>query len=296
MAFDQTYAAYVDSVEQALELYLPLPRDAWPETGIPSALAEAMRYSLLAGGKRLRPVLLLASHDMLLNEEASVLPFAAAVEMIHTYSLIHDDLPAMDNDDLRRGRPTSHKAFGEAAAILAGDALLNLAYEVMARSRHPRAIEALAVIAGAAGSSGMIAGQSADIWMESRTPDAGMLAYIHRHKTADLISAPVVAGMILAGADERLVERGREYGLRLGLAFQIVDDLLDEMGDEEKMGKRLRKDRSAGKLTWPGIYGMEGAKQEARAQINLALEALAPFGEKADFLTALAQNSLTRVV
>lgn len=296
MTFDQTCAAYAASVEKALELYLPLPRDAWPAEGIPSALAESMRYSLLAGGKRLRPVLLLASHGILQGEETPALPFAAAIEMIHTYSLIHDDLPAMDNDDLRRGRPTSHKAFGEAAAILAGDALLNLAYEVMARSKHPRAIEALAVIAGAAGSSGMIAGQSADIWMESRTPDAGMLAYIHRHKTAGLIAAPVVAGLILAGADDLLIERGREYGLRLGLAFQIVDDLLDEMGDEGKVGKRLRKDRSLGKLTWPGIYGIEGARQEARAQINLALEALAPFGEKAEFLAALAQNSLTRVV
>ena len=223
-------------------------------------------------------------------------PFMAAIEMIHTYSLVHDDLPAMDNDDLRRGKPSNHKAFGEATAILAGDALLNLAYELMGRSAHPRALKALSAIASAAGSSGMIAGQAADMWMEGREADQVMLRYIHSHKTADLITAPVVAGLILAGADDRQLEQGRMYGCHLGLAFQIVDDLLDELGDETKMGKRLGKDHAVGKLTWPGLYGIEQAGKEAARQIDMAVKAAGFFGARGEFLIALAQNSLKRVI
>lgn len=296
MGFDQEQAAYILMIEQALRDALIEPEQDWPRDGIPRNLNTAMRYSLLAGGKRLRPTLLLAACHLLLDDVSAALPFAAAVEMIHTYSLIHDDLPAMDNDDLRRGKPSNHKAFGEATAILAGDALLNLAYELMGRSAHPRALKALSAIASAAGSSGMIAGQAADMWMEGREADQDMLRYIHSHKTADLITAPVVAGLILAGADDRQLEQGRMYGCHLGLAFQIVDDLLDELGDEAKMGKRLGKDHAVGKLTWPGLYGIEQAKDEAARQIDMAVKAAGFFGARGEFLIALAQNSLKRVI
>ena len=296
MGFDQEQAAYILMIEQALRNALIEPEQDWPRDGIPRNLNTAMRYSLLAGGKRLRPTLLLAGCHLLLDDVSAALPFAAAVEMIHTYSLIHDDLPAMDNDDLRRGKPSNHKAFGEATAILAGDALLNLAYELMGRSAHPRALKALSAIALAAGSSGMIAGQAADMWMEGREADQDMLRYIHSHKTADLITAPVVAGLILAGADDRQLEQGRMYGCHLGLAFQIVDDLLDELGDETQMGKRLGKDHAVGKLTWPGLYGIEQAKDEAARQIDMAVKAAGFFGARGEFLIALAQNSLKRVI
>ncbi len=296
MGFEQEQAAYILMIEQALRDALIEPEQDWPREGIPRNLNTAMRYSLLAGGKRLRPTLLLAGCHLLLDDVSAALPFAAAVEMIHTYSLIHDDLPAMDNDDLRRGKPSNHKAFGEATAILAGDALLNLAYELMGRSAHPRALKALSAIASAAGSSGMIAGQAADMWMEGREADQDMLRYIHSHKTADLITAPVVAGLILAGADDRQLEQGRMYGCHLGLAFQIVDDLLDELGDETKMGKRLGKDHAVGKLTWPGLYGIEQARDEAARQIDMAVKAAGFFGARGEFLIALAQNSLKRVI
>lgn len=296
MGFDQEQAAYILMIEQALRDALIEPEQDWPRDGIPRNLNTAMRYSLLAGGKRLRPTLLLAACHLLLDDVSAALPFAAAVEMIHTYSLIHDDLPAMDNDDLRRGKPSNHKAFGEATAILAGDALLNLAYELMGRSAHPRALKALSAIASAAGSRGMIAGQAADMWMEGREADQDMLRYIHSHKTADLITAPVVAGLILAGADDRQLEQGRMYGCHLGLAFQIVDDLLDELGDETKMGKRLGKDHAVGKLTWPGLYGIEQARDEAARQIDMAVKAAGFFGARGEFLIALAQNSLKRVI
>ena len=296
MGFDQEQAAYILMIEQALRDALIEPEQDWPRDGIPRNLNTAMRYSLLAGGKRLRPTLLLAACHLLLDDVSAALPFAAAVEMIHTYSLIHDDLPAMDNDDLRRGKPSNHKAFGEATAILAGDALLNLAYELMGRSAHPRALKALSAIASAAGSSGMIAGQAADMWMEGREADQDMLRYIHSHKTADLITAPVVAGLILAGADDRQLEQGRMYGCHLGLAFQIVDDLRDELGDETKMGKRLGKDHAVGKLTWPGLYGIEQARDEAARQIDMAVKAAGFFGARGEFLIALAQNSLKRVI
>ena len=296
MGFDQEQAAYILMIEQALRDALIEPEQDWPRDGIPRNLNTAMRYSLLAGGKRLRPTLLLAACHLLLDDVSAALPFAAAVEMIHTYSLIHDDLPAMDNDDLRRGKPSNHKAFGEATAILAGDALLNLAYELMGRSAHPRALKALSAIASAAGSRGMIAGQAADMWMEGREADQDMLRYIHSHKTADLITAPVVAGLILAGADDRQLEQGRMYGCHLGLAFQIVDDLLDELGDETKMGKRLGKDHAVGKLTWPGLYGIEQARDEAARQIDMAVKTAGFFGARGEFLIALAQNSLKRVI
>lgn len=290
MRYEEAYAGYVRLVERALDAALTPPAAEWPEEGIPAALNEAMRYSLLGGGKRLRPVLLLAAHSLLSSHVEEALPFAAAIEMIHSYSLIHDDLPAMDDDDLRRGRPTSHKAFGEATAILAGDALLTLAFETMASSGHPRALAAMKEIAARSGARGMIAGQAADMAMEGKTAEGGMLRYIHRHKTADLITAAVLAGLCLGGAGDEQLALGRAYGQRLGLAFQIVDDILDVVGDEAQLGKQTHQDARQGKLTWPAAHGLEQARQAAQAEIAGAMDAAAALDRPEGFLWTLAQR------
>ena len=193
--FQSQYSDLQNRVEQALQAAVPLPLADWPSAGVPTQLAQAMRYSLLAGGKRLRPVLLLAAYGSLHDDLTPALPFAVAVECIHTYSLVHDDLPAMDDDDLRRGKPTNHKVFGEAMAILAGDALLNLAFELMSESKLPRAMDVIKIIASRSGAAGMIAGQTADILMSNQPADQDMVRYIHQHKTADLITAPVLAAL-----------------------------------------------------------------------------------------------------
>jgi len=262
--------------------------------GAPEKLRSAMRYSLLSGGKQLRGCLLLMSHDMAGGRAEDALPFAAAVEMIHAYSLIHDDLPAMDNDTLRRGKPTNHMVFGEAMAILAGDGLLTYAFETMAASPHPRAFRALGEIAGAAGVGGMLAGQTLDVTMEGTVPDKSAVEQIHRGKTAALLTAPVTAGLILGGAGETEIQAGRQYGLHLGVAFQIVDDLLDLEGDPALMGKTLGKDAREGKLTWPACVGADQARQDAEAHIRAAADALSPFGERALPLRRLAFSTLRR--
>lgn len=295
MPFEVQYTAYQSMIERALEAAIPEPVEDWRPNDRPRLLAQAMRYSLLSGGKRLRPVLFLAAYQLLDESIEKALPFAVALEMIHCYSLIHDDLPAMDDDDLRRGKPTSHKAYGEAIAILAGDALLNSAYELMAESEHPRALSALSQIAVRAGSKGMIAGQTADIYMEGKAGETQMLSYIHRHKTGDLIIAPLAAGLCLAGANAQQLKAGQVFGHHLGLAFQIVDDLLDLEGDPRVLGKMTGKDASKGKLTWPSVFGQEQAKQDARSNVQQAVEALSPFGLQAAFLCSLAMNTLDRV-
>ena len=287
LAYDQ----YKVRIEEYLDALLPVPDSSWPEHAAPKTLVEAMRYSLLAGGKRLRPVLLLAAYHLHQSDISPALPFAAAVEMIHTYSLIHDDLPAMDDDDLRRGVPTSHVRFGEAAAILAGDALLTMAFEVMAKSDHPRALLAIREIASRAGATGMVAGQMADL-AEGDKPD---VAYIHRHKTADLVTAPVVAGLLLAGAPEAAVEAGRTYGLHLGLAFQIADDLLDIRGDAALLGKRTNKDQDAGKRTWPQVHGVNQAQRDALAHAERAVAAASGMGQHNAFFASLAHQAVQRV-
>ena len=274
-----------------LEAYL----NALPMTGAPETLRKAMRYSLLSGGKRLRGCLLLAANELAGGAEKDALPFAAAIEMIHAYSLIHDDLPAMDNDTLRRGKPTNHVVYGEAVAILAGDALLSHAFEVMAASPHPRALPALREIAGAAGVGGMLAGQTLDVTMEGAHPNMDLVRAIHEGKTAALLTAPVTAGLLLGGAEEKELHAGREYGYHLGMAFQIVDDILDLEGDPALMGKTLGKDTAEGKLTWPACVGTAQAKKDAQAHIQAAADALAPFGGRADFLRQLAFSTLHRV-
>lgn len=277
-------------LKRALETYL----EALPMEGAPDILRQAMRYSLLAGGKRLRGCLMLAACKMAGGNADAALPFAAAVEMIHAYSLIHDDLPAMDNDTLRRGKPTNHVVFGEAVAILAGDALLTHAFEIMAASPHPNALRALGEIARAAGVSGMLAGQTLDVTLAGTAPDTDLVRRIHEGKTAALLTAPLTAGLILAGAEENQIEAGRVYGYHLGIAFQIEDDLLDLAGDPALMGKTLGKDQAEGKLTWPACVGVSQAEKDAEEHIALAVKALDPFGEKADFLRDLAFSTLKR--
>ena len=285
---EEKLAAYKQRLETYLDRGVTMER-------APDRLRDAMRYSLLAGGKRLRGCLLLASCEMAGGDAQAALPFAAALEMIHAYSLIHDDLPAMDNDTLRRGKPTNHVVFGAAMAILAGDGLLTHAFELMAASPHPSAFRALGEIAKAAGIGGMLAGQTLDVTLEGTKPDFALVRRIHAGKTAALLTAPVTAGLILAGAPDDLIEAGRQYGFHLGMAFQIVDDLLDLEGDPALMGKTLGKDQQEGKLTWPACVGADQARLDAERHIQQAVLALTVFDGRADFLRSLAFSTLHRV-
>ena len=289
----KTYAEYLSLVEGALSAQLA-------SLGyIPEKLFEAMDYSLSAGGKRLRPVLLLAACDTLGGNVEEAIPFACALEMIHTYSLIHDDLPAMDNDDLRRGRPTNHKVYGEGMAILAGDGLLSAAMELMLRAAVKmgdlRGIRAAEAIARRAGVTGMVAGQVMDVTGEGSEPTLEKVEYIHLHKTADLLTAPIEAGFILAGADDATVKAGCEYGTQLGLAFQMVDDLLDVEGDAATLGKTPGKDAAEGKLTWVAVKGIEATRADAKVAVEKAVAALESAGGETNFLKTLAQSTLNRV-
>lgn len=294
MKFDQQYAIYLAAIEKALEHFLPEVQESWPEKGIPKRLNQAMRYSLLAGGKRLRPALLLASYCLLRDDFEVALPFAAALEMIHTYSLIHDDLPGMDDDDLRRGKPTNHKTYGEATAILSGDALLNLAFEIMADCEHPRTIKAMRQIACRTGARGMIAGQMSDLCMEGQEPDEKMLHYIHQHKTSDLITCAVLAGLTLADSNEKQLEIGQRFGYHLGMAFQIHDDLSDVMGNQNIMGKRVNKDAEIGKMTWPSVFGIEESQCAAAIHLQKATQSANLFGLKGRFLIQIAEHTFKK--
>lgn len=301
MDYHEQYRRYVVMVEETIERILPQSGEDCPaDGGIPEKLCEAMRYSLLAGGKRVRPVLLLATCEMLDSDIRQALVPAAALEMIHTYSLIHDDLPGMDNDDYRRGRLTNHKVFGEGIAILAGDGLLNYAYECILKNGlqfgdnlagHMRAAQE---IARRAGVSGMIAGQTIDLLSEHREPNEATLHYIHMHKTADLLTAPLMAAAYLAGADEKQRAALLQFGACVGLAFQIDDDLLDVLGDAKALGKQTGMDEQRGKMTWPSLVGVEAAKARSRELWTQAEEALNCFGEKAWFLRAFAEALATR--
>ncbi|MDD5016933.1 MAG: polyprenyl synthetase family protein [Eubacteriales bacterium] len=265
----------------------------------PGILKDAMNYSLTAGGKRLRPALCLMTAGMF-GDAARALDFACAIEMIHTYSLIHDDLPAMDNDDLRRGKPTNHVVFTEAYAILAGDGLLNCAFEVMLKyalenkDKQPECIRAMSIIAGASGVTGMIAGQAGDIAFEGKEHDPDVLQYIHTRKTGAMIKASVLSGAVLSGAAEHELSALETYGSCICLTFQIVDDILDEMGDQTRIGKTPGKDAGADKLTFTSVYGIEKSKKIARRQTDMAVKALECFGQKAQTLSALATYLLSR--
>ncbi|MBF0143087.1 MAG: polyprenyl synthetase family protein [Magnetococcales bacterium] len=264
----------------------------------PVRLNQAIRHSLMAGGKRLRPILVLAAADAVGGDHRQLLPFAAAMECIHTYSLIHDDLPAMDNDDLRRGRPTCHKAFDEGTAILAGDALLTLAFELAASpvaAVGPEPVLAMVVqLSRAAGIGGMVGGQMLDLLAEGKETSLAELQNIHIHKTGALIRASCLAGACLGGGDKEAQRRLKRYGETIGLAFQIMDDLLDETGDPAVMGKATGADRNRKKATYPLLMGASQARQEAELLVEEALTTLVPFAEKAEPLRHLARFVLTR--
>jgi len=286
-----------------MELYSSLTEKGLAQymnnNSIPASLREVMNYSLFAGGKRLRPALVLACAQMCGGNLEDAIPFACGVEMIHTYSLIHDDLPALDNDDYRRGRLTSHKAFDEAKAILAGDALLSYAFEIMLKealsSKKPEnAINALDCLANAAGAQGMVAGQWVDVISEGKQIDEKTLEYIHKNKTAALIIGSLKAGAFSAGADLQSINDITVYGKELGLAFQIMDDILDVQGDSDVLGKPVGSDAANNKPTYVSLFGIPGAFEKAKQHTKLAIEALNSFGDKADFLMKLAETMLIR--
>jgi geranylgeranyl diphosphate synthase type II len=260
------------------------------------SLYEAMRYSVMAGGKRFRPALVLLTARLLGAEDEQALPAACAIEMVHTYSLIHDDLPAMDDDDLRRGRPTSHKVFGEALAILAGDALLTEAFAVLSRDTKaaPKTVRLIRELAAAAGATGMVGGQVADLDAE-RNPDSKVrVELIHHRKTARMIEASVTMGAIVGEARRGESAALGRYGRHLGLAFQIADDVLDARGTTEELGKTAGKDAAHGKRTFVSAYGLAEAEHRAKAELNAALTAIAEFGEAADPLRDLARFCVER--
>lgn len=269
-----------------------------PEKDNPQAVIyDAMRYSLLAGGKRLRPVLMSECCIMCGGERESVVPFAAAMEMIHTYSLIHDDLPAMDDDDLRRGMPTNHIKFGEANAILAGDALLNKAFETMSAVENIPAktvLRVINIIADSSGTEGMIGGQIVDIASEKKAITLDELKYIHSLKTGAIIRSSCKAGAVLAGADEEKIAACDEFAVNLGIAFQIQDDILDVEGDEAKLGKNIGSDSDNGKNTYVSICGISQARSLMQEYSEKAIKALDLFGEKAEFLRWLVKYLVYR--
>lgn len=276
--------AAVRLVETAIEGYLG--HDPMPEI-----LRKAILYSLRAGGKRLRPLLVLFSCAACGGEEIVAVPAAAAIEMLHTYSLIHDDLPAMDNDDLRRGQPTNHKVFGDGMAILAGDALLTYSFNTLARHLQEDALVRLLVreLSEAAGAGGMIGGQVADLQHQNIPGNLENVRYIHTHKTAVMFRAATRMGAICAHAPATRVDTLGDYGLKLGLAFQIVDDLLDVQGDSAELGKRVQKDSEAGKLTYPAVLGVEESTREAERLLAEADSALADLGDLGEPLRLLAR-------
>jgi geranylgeranyl diphosphate synthase type II len=276
-------------VDRKLDEYLP------PEAASPQTLHKAMRYSLFAGGKRLRPALVFAACEASGGTFDEAAPAAGAVEMIHTYSLIHDDLPAMDNDDLRRGRPTCHKVYGDALAILAGDGLLTLAFETLARAPRREMIPALVrAMAAGAGCQGMVGGQVLDIEGEGKPATLEGVQAIHRWKTAALIGASCETGALSGGAPLAQAEAMRGFGVKIGLAFQIVDDILDITKPCEELGKTPGKDQKAGKATYPAVLGVEKARAEAARLIGEAEKDLAAFGDRGRVLQDLARFVMER--
>ncbi len=280
-------------VNQALEKLLP-GGDA------SDRIVAAMRHSLMAGGKRLRPVMCMAAAEAVSGNGADALQAACAIEMIHTYSLIHDDLPAMDDDALRRGKPTCHTAFDEATAILAGDALLTLAFETLASVRlHsdadlPRVLQVIRTIAAAAGYRGMIEGQMRDMAAEGASLELDALETVHHYKTGAMFQAAVCSGAILGGGREEEIEKMRAYARHVGLAFQIADDILNVEGDPGRMGKSVGTDSARKKTTYPALLGLAQSKALARNSVNNALQALSKFDKKADPLRAIASYSIER--
>jgi geranylgeranyl diphosphate synthase type II len=278
-------------IDRALDRYLP------KENAKPPTIHRAMRYSLFAGGKRLRPVLCLAAAEACGGKIDGALPLACALECIHTYSLVHDDLPSMDNDDLRRGRPTCHKVFGDGIAVLAGDALLTIAFEIVSRAKPtPRYNMSVLLreVAVAAGSQKLIAGQVADLEAEGKQTSRAQLQYIHENKTAAILTTTVRLGAMSANANPKQLAAITKFGRALGLAFQVIDDILDVTQTSEKLGKSAGKDVAAQKATYPAIIGLEKSRAEAKRLTRQAHSALSIFGAKAEALYGLANYLLER--
>ena len=283
-------SAFLDRVRPAIDASLERLLPA--ESAAPQQIHQAMRYSIFAGGKRLRPALCVAGYEIVQSEWQQIVPVACALEMIHTYSLIHDDLPAMDNDDFRRGIPSCHKKFGEAMAILAGDALLTIAFETIANCRGfapNRLLHAIALVGRASGTQGgMIAGQVFDFEAERRPIEQTDVQRIHSAKTGALITTAVVVGAYLGGCDDRELALVRTFGERIGLAFQIVDDILDETASTETLGKTGGKDRNQQKATYPARYGLEESRRLATRVTSEARDVIAPLGDRARVLLSIA--------
>ncbi len=280
-------------VEETLHWYLPT------ESNTPAEIYKAVHYSVFAGGKRIRPILCLAAVDACGGNFSQAMPVACALELIHTYSLIHDDLPAMDNDDFRRGKPTCHKIFGENIAILVGDALLTEAFALLSRTgkvKFPaeRHLAVIQEIAQAAGIAGMVGGQTLDIISEKTKPDQATLHEIHRRKTGALISAAVKTGAIMSGAPESEIKALSDYGLNIGMAFQIADDILNVEGDRELMGKGTGSDDALGKVTYPSLMGMDYTKKELQRHVDTAIAAISIFDKKALPLRLIAYYIMER--
>ena len=278
-------------IDRALDRFLP------KENTRPATIHRAMRYSLFAGGKRLRPILCLVAAEACGGKLDNALPLACAMECIHTYSLVHDDLPSMDNDDFRRGRPTCHKVFGDGIAVLAGDALLTVAFKIVSRARPTSRYDMstlLREVAVAAGSQKLIAGQVADLEAEGKKTNRAQLQYIHENKTAAILTTTVRLGAMSANANAKQLSAITKFGRALGLAFQVIDDILDVTQTSEKLGKSAGKDIAARKATYPSVIGLEKSRVEARRLTRQAHTALSMFGTKAEVLHALANYLLER--
>jgi len=297
LKFEDKMKLLSETVNVALDRYIV--EKETPE----KIIYQAIKYSIMAGGKRLRPVLALAVCEMLEGNVADVLPYACAIEMIHTYSLIHDDLPAMDNDDYRRGRLTSHKIYGEAIAILAGDALLNYSFEIMLSDIASgnnnqvdilRKVNAMKLIANSAGTNGMIGGQVVDLQSEEKQISSETLEYIHRCKTGALIKAPIMAAATICKADEKVLKALEKYAENIGLAFQVKDDILDVEGNSQKMGKKAGSDADNNKATFVTLYGLEKSKEMLKNITEEAVRSIEFFGEKSEFLIELCEYLLKR--
>ena len=284
-------AARRATVDRALDRFLP------NENARPATIHKAMRYTLFAGGKRLRPILCLAAAEACGGKTRDALPFAAAMECIHTYSLVHDDLPGMDNDDLRRGRPTCHKVFGDGIAVLTGDALLTIAFEIVTRAKTSRRYpmnEVVREIAVAAGSRKLIAGQVADLEGEGQNADRELVRYIHENKTAAILTTSLRLGAMSANASAPKLKAITAFGRSLGLAFQVIDDILDVTQSTEKLGKSAGKDVASKKATYPAVIGLEKSRGEAKRLTNAAQRALMGFGDEAMPLRDIASYLLVR--
>lgn len=295
MNFKEEQARKIAEVEQIIKSFLP------EEKGWQKTVLSAMNYSVLAGGKRLRPLLMLETYRMFGGTEKAIEPFVAAIEMVHTYSLVHDDLPAMDNDEYRRGRKTTHAVYGEAMAILAGDGLLNLAFETAAKAfslgGEPAGIgRALSLFAKKSGVEGMIGGQTADIEAEDLGENVTeeQLLFIHEHKTAALIQSAMMVGAILAGASDADIKKIEGIGYDIGIAFQIQDDILDVTGDAAKLGKSIGSDEKNHKVTYVTLKGLAQAQADQQALSSRAVELLASFAQRNLFLEELVKNLITR--